>query len=349
MPSPFPSSGASPLLRSLRRAALTVFPRLTVFPGMTLSGVSGAGTSLAGSALALAVLFGTSGAVVPHARAADTLPPIVSPPVSSVLPGKIVYAQLTTPDLAQAKTFYGSLLGWTFRDVRVSRGHYAQAMAGGHNVAGFVEQPLPSGDRPRHEPVWLPFISTADTDALARAAQGWGGKILFSPKDIPGLGREAIIADPQGGIFVAIRSASGDPADTDTPTVQGEWIWSALLTGIPANAAGFYQKLFSYQVEGGQDESGESRYVLESQNYDRATVNPLPPRLPASAPARWMNFVQVDSVGAVAEKVSQLGGRVLVEPHLDRNDSMIAIVADPAGAVFGIMEWHVPAVAGEAR
>ncbi|WP_242011252.1 VOC family protein [Acetobacter fallax] len=318
MPFSSSSSGIAPRLRSLHRAAI-------------------------------ALLLGTSLAVVPHARAADAFLPLSAPSTKSVLPGKIVYAQLTTPDLAQAKTFYGTLLGWTFKDIPVSRGHYAQAMAGGRNVAGFIEHPLPSGDAARHEPLWLPFISATDPDALAQTAQSWGGKILFRPRDIPGLGRETLIADPQGGVFAVIHSESGDPADSDTPTAQGEWIWSALLTGIPANAAGFYQKLFGYEVQTSQDPSSPLRYALESQGYARATVNPLPPRLPANAPARWMSFVQVDSVGAAAEKVPQLGGKVLVEPHLDHNNCMIAIVSDPAGAVFGIMEWHMPTAAGEAK
>ncbi|WP_242010000.1 VOC family protein [Acetobacter conturbans] len=299
--------------------------------------------------VAIALLLGTSLAVAPHARAADTFLPISAPSTQSVLPGKIVYAQLTIPDLTQAKTFYGTLLGWTFKDIPVSRGRYAQAMAGGRNVAGFVEHPLPSDDEVRHQPLWLPFISATDPDAVVQTAKVWGGKILFKPHDIPGLGRETIIADPQGGVFAVIHSGSGDPVDSDTPTAQGEWIWSALLTDIPVNAAGFYQKLFGYEVQTSQDTSSPLRYLLESQGYARAIINPLPPRLPANAPARWMNFVQVDSVGATAEKVPQLGGKVLVEPHLDHNNCMIAIVADPAGAVFGIMEWHMPTVAGEAK
>ncbi|NHO17901.1 VOC family protein [Acetobacter oeni] len=295
-------------------------------------------------------MLGTSCSPLTHyARAADLLPPLVAPPTKALQPGKIVYAQLTIPDLKKAKAFYGELLGWTFRDIPVSRGHYAQAMIGTRNVAGFVEQPPPDGDTARREPVWLPFVSTDSTDTLARTARDWGGKVLFKPRNIPGLGRETIIADPQGGIFAAIRSDSGDPADSDTPAVQGEWIWNALLTDIPSNAAGFYQKLFGYRIEAEQDPSSPLRYVLESQDFARATVNPLPPGLPANAPARWMNFVQVDNVGATAEKVPQLGGRVLVEPHLDHNNSMIAVVTDPAGAVFGIMEWHAPTDAGEAK
>jgi hypothetical protein len=38
-------------------------------------------------------------------------------------------------------------------------------------------------------------------------------------------------------------------------------------------------------------------------------------------------------------KVVQSGGRVLVEPHVDRHGGQVAVVADPAGAPFGLMEW----------
>jgi len=34
-----------------------------------------------------------------------------------------------------------------------------------------------------------------------------------------------------------------------------------------------------------------------------------------------------------------LGGRVLVEPHTDRQGNMVAVVADPTGAPVGLMEW----------
>jgi hypothetical protein len=37
--------------------------------------------------------------------------------------------------------------------------------------------------------------------------------------------------------------------------------------------------------------------------------------------------------------VVALGGRVLVEPCLDRQGGKLAVVADPQGAPFGLLEW----------
>lgn len=297
----------------------------------------------------IALLLGTglSLAVAPQLHAADVSAPAPNAPAKEqILPGKIVYAQLTTPDLDKAKAFYGSLLGWTFKDVTVSKGRYTQAIVNGRPVAGLVERPnmVAHGD-----PLWLPFISVQDVRAAANAAKVWGGHILFKPQNVIGRGDESVISDPQGGLFAALRSATGDTLDDTTPPQQGEWVWNALLTSKPYEAAGFYQKLFGYQVEAAPDAKRGSAYLLESQSITRATINPLPPRLPDGAHARWMNFIQVDSVGAAAQKAAELGGKVLVQPHPDRQDTIIAILADPSGAAFGVMEWHDTTATGDAK
>ncbi|GAN88853.1 glyoxalase/bleomycin resistance protein/dioxygenase [Gluconobacter frateurii M-2] len=292
----------------------------------------------------MALLLGTglSFAIARPLHAADTS----APAKEQILPGKIVYAQLTTPDLDKAKAFYSALLGWTFKDIPVSKGRYTQAIVNGHPVAGLVERPnmIAHGD-----PLWLPFISVQDVKAAANAAKVWGGHILFKPQNVVGRGDESVISDPQGGLFAALRSATGDTPDDTTPPQQGEWVWNALLTSTPYEAAGFYQKLFGYQVEAAPDTKRGSSYLLESQSIPRATINPLPPRLPVGAHARWMNFVQVDNVGATAQKAAELGGKVLVQPRPDRQGTIIAIIADPAGAAFGVMEWHDAAATGDAK
>lgn len=307
---------------------------------------SRAGTAAVTLSAVLSIGFGLT-ASIPFAQAQTTDTTPTSANAATALPGKIVYAQLTTPDLTKAKAFYGSLLGWTFQDRPVSRGHYAEALVNGHVVAGLVERPLPDTDNPPH-PLWLPFISAADVQNVAKSSRQWGAKVLFRPAAVQGRGEQTIIADPQGALFAALHAPQGDPGDTNA-TTQGDWIWNALLTSAPSASAGFYQKLFGYQVEAAPAPDTNQRYILESQSVARATVNPLPPSLPQNARARWLSFVQVDSVGSAAEKAVQLGGRVLVEPHLDHQNSMIAVLADPAGAAFGVMEWHDPSSAGDAK
>nr|WP_220790240.1 VOC family protein [Gluconacetobacter takamatsuzukensis] len=296
--------------------------------------IAGRRASVVGISLGLAL----AGAALPAGAE-----PVVAPAATSgtLMPGKLLYAELATPDLNAAKAFYGALLGWTFRDVTNPRGRAVVALVHDQPVASLVERSRPS----RHgSPAWLPVISVADpADAVAKTKY-WGGRVILPPSAVAesGLapGEETILADPQGAPFAAFRAQAGDAPDDDTPPTQGEWIWSALLTRDPSTAAGFYQQVFGYQVQAAPDATKGTAYLLLSQSVARGTVNPLPARVLPSARGRWLGFVQVDGVGASAEAVERLGGKVLVQPHPDRRNIMIAIVSDPAGTVFGLMEWH---------
>ncbi len=283
----------------------------------------------------------------PLAARADTsgFPPLLDQPGTTHIPGKFVFSELVTPDLAGAERFYGALFGWKFRDIPIQRLHYAEALSDGHNVAGLIERPLPPGSP--HKPDWLPFISAPETDAAVAAATANGGHVLFPARDIAGFGREAVLADPNGAVFAVLQSTGGDPADAETP--PDDFIWSSLLTPDPEGAAAFYGKLFGYTPYPAPDTNGVHHLIVADGTYSRASINPLPTGLPATAAARWLRFVRVDDAAAVAAKAASLGGRVLVAPHLDREGATVAVLADPSGAVFGVLEWPADAPAETAK
>jgi hypothetical protein len=266
------------------------------------------------------------------------MPTLTSPPSQQHNVGKIVWVQLVTPDLAAARAFYGGLFGWTFRDIGAP--DYAEADLNGHPVAGLFQVPIKPGEH--RQPAWLGFISTTDVDAATAAAQQRGAKLLFGPHDIPDLGRDAVLADPQGAVFAILASSSGDPPDILAKS--GEWIWSSLITTDPDTDAAFYQTLFNYDVydlpaSSSAANAGAQHFLLASGNFARASVNSLPVGGDVHVHPHWLNFVRVDDAAATAAKVVALGGRVLVQPRVDRNGGKVAVVADPAGAPFGLLEW----------
>lgn len=279
-------------------------------------------------------------AFFPAYAQAQTFPPLVSPASHISAPGKIVSAQLVTPDLASTEKFYGALLGWTFQDIPVRHGRVAQILNQGKAIGTIVEHPFTNPDQ---RPSWLPIVATPDADATARQGSTLGGKTLFRPRDIPGYGRETVLSDPDGAIFLALRATGGDPPDTADPI--GNWCWSALLTSDPAKAQDFYGKLFGYQTE----TLASGHVLISSQGNARGSLNMFPASFPTTATARWIRFVRVAGVGATAEQAASQGGRVVVQPHVDRDGIMVAILADPAGAVFGIMEYPSETPVGEAK
>jgi predicted enzyme related to lactoylglutathione lyase len=271
---------------------------------------------------------------IPVAAAMPEVPALMSPASSEHHVGKVVFLELVTPDLAASKRFYGELLGWTFEDSHSGDTRYAEASLDGVPVAGLVHRPLQSGQQA--QPAWLSFIAVRDADAAKETALHNGAKLLYGPRDIPHRGREAVFADPQGAVFAVLASSSGDPSDV--LAAHGEWIWSSLITTDPDTDAAFYQTLFGYEIFDLPANPGAQHLMFASDNYLRASCNTPPPGSPGMHP-HWVNYIRVSDAGVMAAKVVTLGGRVLVGPRVDRHGGRLAIVTDPQGALFGLIEW----------
>ena len=281
----------------------------------------------------LAAFLGVVGAV-PVMAAPIQLPAIVEPASQEHHVGKVIFVELVTPDLAVAKQFYAGLFGWTYRDIQAGGTEYAEAFLDGRPVAGLIHKDVPAGEH--RQPAWLSFFAVSDVDAAKKIALQNGAKVLFEPHDIPDRGKEAVFRDPQGAVFVVLASSSGDPPDV--LAAPGEWIWSSLITSDPDTDAAFYQKLFNYEVFELSAKPDAQHLLLASDNYARASANTLPANRPKLHP-HWLNYVRVEDAAKMAAKVVALGGRVLVEPRVDRQGGKVAVVADPLGAPFGLLEW----------
>lgn len=269
--------------------------------------------------------------------------------------GKVIWSDLVTPDLSQAKRFYGELFGWTFRTIEGSHEGYAIAEIEGRPVAGLLQR---KGLASEHkQPGWLPFLAVLDVENTERLTLQHGGKVLREPRSFPDRGRQAVFADPEGAPFAVLASTSGDPPDF--LPVAGEWIWCSLLAQDVDQEAAFYQALFGYEAFVLPSPDGSEHIVLSADDYARVGANSLPvaaaeptrqagaadpakPPSAAGAPhpaAHWFSFVRVDDAVASSARAVALGGRVLVEAHRDRHGDRLAVVSDPSGAPLGLMEW----------
>ncbi|MCP5116634.1 MAG: VOC family protein, partial [bacterium] len=60
------------------------------------------------------------------------------------------------------------------------------------------------GDAPPH---WMPYFQSSDCDASAAQVTALGGKVEVGPRDIPNVGRFAVLQDPQGAYFSVFQPA----------------------------------------------------------------------------------------------------------------------------------------------
>lgn len=244
------------------------------------------------------------------------------------LPGKFVWAELVTYDVAGAEKFYGQLFDWQFEDA----GDYRVAWRGDDAVGGIVYRPR---NDPEGKSRWIAYISVEQMDAVKTALQEAGARGIEDSRQISGLGELAVFADSEGALFGVIDSAVPDPGDY--LAAVGDWIWIQLFSRNAEQAGRFYQSVGGYQVVDTPHNPGS--YLLAREGYARAAISTLPPQHADAAPA-WVPFVRVVDIEATLAKAVALGGRTLVAPRPDLFDNRVAMIEAPDGSAVGILVWQ---------
>jgi len=120
-------------------------------------------------------------------------------------PGSLAWTQLNARDTAAAKKFYTALLGWKVQDDEMP------AAMGGGAYTTWLKSDGPAGGMmpmPKDVPApshWLPHFAVTSVDASATKAGSLGAQTFVPPTDIPGTGRFAVLADPQGAMFALVK------------------------------------------------------------------------------------------------------------------------------------------------
>lgn len=120
--------------------------------------------------------------------------------------GAFSWSELMTSDPQAALAFYRQLFGWTVDVMPMPQGDYHVVKAGDTAVGGIMKMP-PEAAAGGMPPCWGVYVTVDDVDACAARVGALGGKVLHPPTDIPGVGRFAVIADPQGAWINVIKYA----------------------------------------------------------------------------------------------------------------------------------------------
>jgi len=110
------------------------------------------------------------------------------------------WTELHTRDTAAAKSFYTELFGWGAKED--PSGAYTEFQVNGRSIGGMMSIPPEQGEVP---PNWLLYALVDDCDATLGQATALGAKTLLPSKDIPNVGRFAVIADPTGAAIAIIK------------------------------------------------------------------------------------------------------------------------------------------------
>ena len=250
--------------------------------------------------------------------------PIFEEKTMTYHPGKFVWHDLVTSDVAMAETFYGQLFNWTFEQ----RGRYTVIKLNDKRIGGILDVQAKSPEH--HAAHWIASLSVLNVDQATSVVLSHGGKVHEEPENVGDRGRVALVSDPQGAQFSLIRTKNGDP--NDEPATEGSWLWHELWTSNPSNSAKFYQEIAGYSVV----EDLDSYLILQDDDRWRAGIRHI---FNPTLEQGWVPVVKVNDVKKISVLAKQLGGKVLIESENPDYIDQVALLADPSGALFMIQEW----------
>ncbi|MFK7928915.1 MAG: VOC family protein [Myxococcota bacterium] len=128
----------------------------------------------------------------------------------------------------------------------------------------------------------------------------------------------------------------------------GRFVWRELAsTDVPA-VRSFYSQLFSWgQTE--QDMGMPEPYVMFTHDsLDESTAGVLSTPAPG-VPSHWVDYITVHNAEEALAKATSLGAKALTDVIAAPGVGRFAMIEDPVGAVFGILQSDTPGASDTER
>ncbi|NND70449.1 MAG: VOC family protein [Rhodothermales bacterium] len=116
---------------------------------------------------------------------------------------------------------------------------------------------------------------------------------------------------------------------------HGAIAWPELATSDPEGAAEFYKSVFGWTFDVMPMQAGDY-YVGKVGEAGLCGIMQVPD---PSMPNAWTYYVTVDDAQATAERVTELGGTIVVPVMSVENVGTFLGIMDPTGAVIMAMQW----------
>lgn len=244
--------------------------------------------------------------------------------------GSFIWYELLTADPDASAAFYGDVLHWTAASAGQPGTDYRLFSADGTPVAGHMK--LPDGaEEAGIGPGWLGYIGVDDVDAAVEDIVAAGGKVHMPAMGMDGVGRMALVADPQGVPFYVMRGESEEASTAFAPMKAGHCNWNELSTPDQDGALAFYTGRFGW-------EKGEVMPMGEMGGYqfieqDGAMIGAIMTN-PPGRPAGWNFAFGVPDIEQAAAKISGGGGTVRQGPIEVPGGDWVVMASDPLGVAF---------------
>jgi uncharacterized protein len=119
---------------------------------------------------------------------------------------------------------------------------------------------------------------------------------------------------------------------------NGAFSWMELMTSDPKAAEAFYSQLLGWELEPAP--MGHVGYTaVKAGGQAIGGIMAMPKEVPPGMPSHWGAYVTVTDIEATVKKAQSLGGKVMVPPRDIEKVGRFAVLSDPQGAVFSLIQY----------
>lgn len=254
------------------------------------------------------------------------------PEQTSYTHGTPSWIDLSTTDVDGAKAFYGPLFGWDFETNPTDQGgEYVMALTAGKSAAGMMAQ-QPAQAEMGMPPMWNSYVTVNDIAETVGRVEAAGGAVIMPPMQVMEAGHMAVVGDPTGAAICLWQA--NQHIGSEMINEHGTLTWTECQTPDVAAAAKFYGELFGWTTEE-MDMGPSGAYTIFMLGAD-GIAGAMPPPM-EGVPPHWSTIFAVDDCDACVESARGSGGTIIAEP-MDIPVGRSAVIADPQGAVFGVIQ-----------
>lgn len=247
--------------------------------------------------------------------------------------GRFIWYELMTTDPTAAVDFYGHVVGWRTQPFGEGGNPYLMWVGGEGPLGGVMK--LPEEARKMGAPPhWMGHVQVAEVDATVAEGRKLDARVFVAPKDIPTVGRFAVLGDPFGATFSVFAPAQ--PMTAHDPQKPGEFCWSELLTTDGEAALRFYGKLTGWEKLGEHDMGPMGKYLLFGRGEKMVGGVMTKPK-DSPMPSAWLHYVTVEDLDAAIARATSKGARSLYAPMEIPGGSRVSALVDPQGAAFALL------------
>ena len=246
-------------------------------------------------------------------------------------PGEFCWTNMLTPQPAEAREFFGRILGWEYFEIP-GLGHGVRV--GGHDVGAIfdLEGPnTPPGTRPHIGAL----LKVESADATCEKVVSLGGRVRPA-FDIMNQGRMAVSNDPNGAEFDIWEPKNFHGTDVDS-AMHGAPSWFETMTTDVGRATEFYSELLGWTPHPMRMSGSEYTTFMIGDDPVGGLMQ-IPTEVVGLKP-HWATYFTVDDPDLAAAEAMRLGARL----HLPLQDipgiGRFCGITSPQGVQFYTIKY----------